>query len=107
MSGRLPSAFVELEAWLDWSLPTMVQRSARRASSSMEHLQAFYDAMLPRMPEVLGYLSEIPVGGGAPEDASLLNLTKSLAEVAPAVELFGEPTISYGYDVARFTPDPE
>lgn len=107
MSGQLPSAFADLEPWLDWSLPTMAERSARRSGSSMQQLQAFYDAMLPRMPEVLAYMSEIPVGDGTREDACLLDLTKSLAEIAPAVELFGEPTISYGYDVARFAPDPE
>ena len=107
MSGRLPAAFADLEPWLDWSLPTMAERSARRSGSSMAQLQAFYDAMLPRMAEVLAYMSEIPVGEATPENACLLDLTKSLAEVAPAVELFGEPTISYAYDVARFTPDPE
>jgi len=43
----------------------------------------------------------------APENQRLLDLTKALAEVAPAVELFFEPTISFGYDVARFSADPE
>jgi hypothetical protein len=37
----------------------------------------------------------------------LLHLTQSLAEVSLAVEGFGEPTVSYGYDVTRMEPGPE
>ena len=107
MSGRLPSEFSDLEPWVEWALPTMAERSARRQASSMDQLQAFYDAMLPRMEAVLAHLAGIAVGDGDPENARLLDLTKSLAEIAPAVELFGEPTISYGYEVSRFTADPE
>ena len=85
----------------------MAERSARRSTSSMADLQAFYDAMLPRLGAVLEYLSGIEAHSDTAADQRLLALSKALAEVAPAVELFGEPTISYGYDVARFTPDPE
>ena len=92
---------------MDWSLATMAERSARRSSSSMQDIEAFYAAMLPRLEAVLGYLGQLPAADEAPENLRLLDLTKSLAEVAPAVELFFEPTISYGYDVSRFTADAE
>jgi hypothetical protein len=85
----------------------MLERSGRRSASSMAELQAFYDAILPRIQDALAYLSKIEVGAGAAADQRLLNLTKCLAEVAPAVELFAEPVISYGYDVERFRVDPE
>ena len=107
MSGELPEQFSDLAMWLDWARPTMAERSAMRSASSMTELQAFYDAMLPRLGDVLEYLSGIEAHGDDPAGERLLALSKALAEVAPAVELFGEPTISYGYDVARFTPDPE
>ena len=107
MSGVLPPTFEDLEDWADWSLGTMAERSARRSSSSMQEIEAFYAAMLPRMEAVLGYLEGIPGHDDTPENLRLLDLTKSLAEVAPAAELFFEPTISYGYDVSRFTADPE
>ncbi len=92
---------------MDWSLVTMAERSARRSSSTMQEIEAFYAAMLPRMEAVLGYLADVSADDEAPENLRLLDLTKSLAEVAPAVELFFEPTISYGYDVSRFATDPE
>ena len=73
----------------------------------MEDLQAFYAAMLARLEEVLEYLEGFSPEGASPETRQLLYLALSLAEVAPAVELFGEPTVSYGFDVSRFTPGPE
>ncbi len=64
-------------------------------------------ALLPRMEAVLAYLDGVSADDEALENRRLLDLTKSLAEIAPAVELFFEPTISYGYDVSRFAVDPE
>ena len=107
MTALLPEHFADLEPWLDWALPTMAERSARRSASDMEQLQAFYDVMLPRLEAILEYLSRHPVSETTPANQRLLNLAKSLAEISPAVELFGEPTISYGYDVSRFSSDPE
>ena len=105
--GPLPAGFDDLEPWLDWSLATMAERSARRSASSMAEIEAFYSAMLPRMEAVLRHLAGLHVDEVSEQNQSLLDLTKSLAEVAPAVELFFEPTISYGYDVTRFATDPE
>ncbi len=107
MSATLPEGFEDLEPWLSWSLATMDERSARRSSSTMEQLEAFYAAMLPRMEAVLAYLDGVSADDETLENRRLLDLTKSLAEIAPAVELFFEPTISYGYDVSRFAVDPE
>lgn len=104
----LPSGFEGLEPVLDWDLETMAERRDRRMGSSMEELDAFYQAMLPHMDAILEHLAEVSMA--EPLDAgsqTLLNLSKSLAEVAPAVEQFFEPTISYGYEMDRFTPGPE
>jgi hypothetical protein len=106
-AGLLPAGFEDLEAYSDWSLPTMAERSARRSASSMDELEAFYAAMLPRMESVLAHLADVPTKEVSSANQRLLDLTKSLAEIAPAVELFFEPTISYGYDVSRFVADPE
>ena len=106
-AGLLPAGFEDLEAYSDWSLPTMAERSARRSASSMDELEAFYAAMLPRMESVLAHLADVPTKEVSSANQRLLDLTKSLAEIAPAVELFCEPTISYGNDVLRFLAGPE
>ncbi len=107
MSESLPPGFDDLAPWIDWALPTMAERSARRGNSPIDTIQAFYDAMLPRMDAVLAYLADVPLDDPDRANVRLLDLANSLAEVAPAVELFFEPTISYGYDVARFEADLE
>ena len=98
----LPAQFQELEQWRAWSLATEPERSAKRQASTMDDIKAFYDAMLVRMEEVLPYLDQFSVDA-LPEDATrLFYLTLSLAEVAPAVEQFGQPSVVDGYDVKRF-----
>jgi hypothetical protein len=99
----LPAAFRDLEQWLAWSLATEQERSAKRQASTMEEIKAFYDAILARMDEILLYLEQFPLEK-MPEDAQrLFYLTLSLAEVSPAVELFGQPAVLEGYDINRFT----
>jgi hypothetical protein len=62
---------------------------------------------MERMDEILPYLERFGVDD-APDDTRRLSYpTPSLAEITPAVELFHEPTISYGYDGGRFEPGPE
>ena len=102
---HLPAAFHDLEPWLEWSLATEGERSAKRQSSSMEDLRAFYAAMLARMEEVLAHLEQFPPDKLPPEAERLLLMALSLAEVAPAVELFGQPSVVYGYNIARLTPE--
>jgi len=98
----LPARFCDLEPWVAWSLATEQERSRKRLASTMQDIKAFYDAMLARMEEVLPYLDQFPVEA-LPEDATrLFYLTLSLAEVAPAVEQFGQPSVVDGYDAKRF-----
>jgi len=67
----------------------------------MQDIRAFYGAMLPRMEEILSHLDRFSPED-VPEDFQrLLFLTLSLAEVAPAVEWYGQPSIE-GLDVSRF-----
>ena len=97
----LPTQFQELEQWIAWSLATEQERSARRQASTMKDIKTFYDAMLARMEAVLPYLDQFSVED-LPEDATrLFYLTLSLAEVAPAIEQFGQPSVVDGYDVKR------
>lgn len=99
----LPEAFSDLEPWLAWSLATEQERSDKRQASTIEEIKTFYDAMLARMEEVLRYLEQFSLET-LPEDAQrLFYFTLSLAEVAPAVELFGQPAVLDGYDIKRLT----
>jgi hypothetical protein len=97
-----PAQFHDLEQWRAWALATEQERSNRRQASTMKDLKAFYAAMLARIEEVLPYLDQFSVDA-LPEDATrLFYLTLSLAEIAPAIEQFGQPGVVDGYEVKRF-----
>lgn len=99
----LPEAFRDLEPWLAWCLATEKERSDKRQASNLAELQAFYDAMLARMEDIFAYLEQFPLDGLPADAYRLFLLTLSLAEVAPAVEQFGQPQVIDGYDIQRVT----
>ena len=100
----LPSAFAELEPFIDWSLGNEAERLEKRLTSSMEEIQAFYSAMLERIEEALEYLNGFPLDELPEPEQRLLNMTLSLAEVWVAVELYKQPDHPFDLDMRRFVP---
>lgn len=104
-SKRLPAAFRDLEPFAAaWALPKESQRHAQRLASSMDELRAFYDAVVPRLEAILTYLNDFALDHLSREAENLLNLTLSLAEITPAVELFGQSEVPDAFDSRRFVP---
>jgi uncharacterized protein YecE (DUF72 family) len=101
---QLPELFQDLAPYLAWALPTERERSAKRQASTMAEIKAFYQALLPRMEEILPYLAQFPPDHVSEDVQRLFYLALALAEVAPAVENFGQPSVVEGYDVTRFIP---
>jgi hypothetical protein len=102
MNTQLPSGFSDLERFADWMLSTSVERNSKRLRSSMDEINALYNALLPKLEEILAYLDKFSLEE-MPQDAQrLLFLSLSLAEVSIAVELFHEPKVTGGCDPARF-----
>ena len=90
----LPGEFADLEPFAaKWCLASEPERWDERMSSSMEEMQAFYDAILPRVPEALAYCDRFPLDD-LPDDAlHLLQLVHSFVIVSFAVELWHQPTV--------------
>ena len=90
----LPPGFSDLERFVaDWCLDSEPERYAKRLSSSMDQIQEFYDAIMPRAPEAIAYLEKFPLDA-LPEDAwRLLKLLYSLIIVSFAVEVWKQPYI--------------
>ena len=99
---KLPAPFQDLEPYLEWALPSERERSAKRQSSTFAALATFYNVMLPRMDDVLPYLARFALDTEDANVRRLFHLALALAEVAPAVENFGQPSAVDGYDVGRF-----
>jgi hypothetical protein len=102
MNTLLPEGFSDLEIFAEWMLPTSAERNRKRRGSSMDEISAFYNAMLPRLEQILAYLDQFSLQE-MPQDARrLLYLSLSLAEVTISAELFHEPKVTGGCDPERF-----
>ena len=89
----LPEVFAGLEPFAEWSLATEHERYAKRLSSSMDELQAFYDAAFPRLEEAATYLGQFDLDA-LPEDATrLLWLCYSLVNASFPVEVWRQPRV--------------
>ena len=102
MSTLLPNNFSDLEEFAGWALLTSTERNRMRRTTPMAEINAFYNAMQPRLAEVLAYLDQFSLRE-MPQDARrLLYLSLALAEITIAVELFHEPKVTGGCDPERF-----
>ena len=91
--ATLPADFSDLEPFADWAIPTERARYAKRLASTMDELQAFYDAAFPRMEPATTYLEQYDVND-PPEDAKrLLWLYCSLVTVSFPVEVWRQPRV--------------
>ena len=66
----------------------------------MAEINAFYQAMLPRMEEIMSCLEQYPPEQVPADVQRLFFLTLWLAKIAPAVEMYGEPNAE-GLDALR------
>jgi hypothetical protein len=92
--SKLPAAFADLEPFADWALPSETDRYDKRLASTMEELQAFYDAAFPRLEtDGAEYLKGVPLDGISEEDQNLLWLFSSLVTVSFPVEVWSQPRV--------------
>jgi hypothetical protein len=90
----LPPEFSDLEPWVaGWCLDSEPERYAKRVSSTMDEIQAFYDAVFPRAEAAIAYLEKLPLDA-LPDDAfRLLKLLYSLILMSFPVEIWKQPSI--------------
>jgi hypothetical protein len=89
----LPTDFGELERFADWAIPTERARYAKRLSSTMDELQAFYDAAIPRLEAATSYLEQFDMAAMPDEAKRLLWLFCSLVTVSFPVEVWRQPRV--------------
>ena len=93
MPAVLPADFADLEPFAGWSLPSENERYAKRLSSTMDELQAFYDVAFPRLEAAAAYLDQFGLDA-LPEDAKrLLWLFCALVTVSFPVEVWRQPRV--------------
>lgn len=89
--NTLPEGFDDLAPWVErWALPTERARYAQRIGSTLDDLEAFYQAVQPRLQAAMDYLNTFPADPAAvPEPtARLAYLVMALMEISRAVEVW-------------------
>jgi hypothetical protein len=97
MNTVLPPEFSALEHLVpDWAIEDGHERYLKRVNSSMDAIQAFYDAVFPQAEEAVAYIDKFDYAEPLPEDvANLRNLLYSLITVSLAVELWKQPRVKH------------
>jgi hypothetical protein len=89
----LPSDFAALEPYADWILATEPERYAKRLASSMEEMQAFYDAAFPSLEAATEHLDKFDLGDLPEPERNLLLLMFSLVMVSFPVEVWKQARV--------------
>ena len=92
--ASLPAEFADLEPFAPtWCLATEPERWAQRMASSVEEMQAFYDAFFPRAEAAIAYCDGFPLDDMPDDAARLLQLVHSLSMVSFPVEVWRQPDV--------------
>ena len=93
-ASLLPPEFADLEPFAkEWCLASEPERYAKRLASTMDEMQAFYDAAFPRAEAAIEYLDQFPLDE-LPDDAlNLMRVLYSLISISFAVEAWRQPHV--------------
>ena len=89
----LPEEFADLEPFAEWSIQRDHERYQKRLASSMQELQALYDAVAPRAPDAMVYLEQFELEDMPEPALRLLWLLYSLITISFAVDIFKQPSV--------------
>jgi hypothetical protein len=93
MTASLPAEFSDLEPFADWALEREADRYAKRLASSMDELQAFYDAAFPRLADATAYLDGLDLNDLPADATHLLWLLYSLVNASFPVEVWRQARV--------------
>ena len=93
MASAFPAGFSDLDPWAEWAVHGERARYAKRIASTMDELQAFYDAAFERIDDALAYLERFEVDALPEEGQRLLWLYCALATVAFPIEAWRQPRV--------------
>jgi len=84
MTKSVDDYLAELRPYIDrWAVATQEEREIRRRRATAAELKTFYEAIVPNLEDIIEVLNLLPLNE-MPDNARLLmNLTLSLAEIAP------------------------
>jgi hypothetical protein len=93
VTSLLPPGFADLEPFAEWALATEADRYQRRLTSTMDELQTFYDAAMPRLEDAAAYLELLPLHDLPDDSVRLLRICYSVINVSFAIEAWRQPRV--------------
>jgi hypothetical protein len=101
MPETFPERYAALEPYADWVIPSMRGRVRKRVSSSLAEARSLYEAVAPRLEEILTYLDQFKMDQLPEREMRLLDLTLALAEIATCVEFYNSMSVPKGVEHDR------
>ena len=96
------SDFQHLTKYIDeWGLSTRDERLEKRLASTIDQLQAFYDAVAPSLQDIIEFLNQWPLSEIPADYQPLANTALMLCEVDNAVNKWKSSTLNDGVDPRR------
>ncbi len=92
-----PAQFSDLERFADWALARETERNQKRLTEDMVEIRAFYEAIIPRMDEIIVHLNEFDLAALTNAEHNLLHLTFALADISFAIEVYGQPEVANSF----------
>ncbi|HMM74594.1 MAG TPA: hypothetical protein PJ986_02720 [Gammaproteobacteria bacterium] len=103
-AALLPAHFRELEAFLDWSLPTERERMAKRQHTPMADIAEFYAGMSSQLEEIITYLNRYPHDEMPADARRLCDMALAFVEICNVIEMYKNPALLKMMEPERFVP---
>ena len=89
----LPPEFGDLEEFAGWCLATENERYQRRVNSTLQEMQAFYDAIVPRAEDAIEFCDQHPFDALPDAVTHLMWMLHSMVMVSFPVEVWLQPRV--------------
>ena len=100
---HLPAEFEELERFCpEWLIDSEQDRYTFRVNRTIEELDAFYEAVFPRLDDIADYIDRYTLDAMSQEAVHLLRLGQMVMEVSPAVIVYRQPDVPNATPFERF-----
>lgn len=91
--------FSDLRPYVEaWGLATSAERLNKRCNSSQGELKAFYDAVAPRLQNIIDFLNQFPLRDIPQEHQGLARTALAALEVSGPVNSWGAPLLELAHD---------
>ena len=92
-TSTFPAEFADLEPFSAWVFDTWRERYEYRLNSNMVEMQAFYDAMMPRLADLLEYCNRYELDALPADVRNLVLLALAFGEVSFTVDAWHQPRV--------------